>query len=84
MSCVFADFALCLTSRIFRLEFISTHPTLKVLKLNNNGMGPAGGADIAGALLANAEKAKIEGRVPSLQTLICGWFALLTSVLDVS
>ncbi|KAL8284096.1 hypothetical protein RQP46_004845 [Phenoliferia psychrophenolica] len=54
------------------LELLSTHPTLEVLKLNNNGMGPVGGAEIAGALLANANKAKAEGRKASLRTLICG------------
>ena len=55
-----------------RLELLSTHPGLQVLKLNNNGMGPVGGAEIAGALLANANKAKAEGRKASLRTLICG------------
>lgn len=54
------------------MELLSTHSNLKILKLNNNGMGPTGGADIAGALLANALKAKAEGRKPTLQTLICG------------
>ena len=55
-----------------RLEFISSHPTLEVFKLNNNGMGPAGGAMIAGALLKNAHKAKAAGRKPTLRTIICG------------
>ncbi|KAM0756441.1 putative Ran GTPase activator [Meredithblackwellia eburnea MCA 4105] len=54
------------------LELISSHVGLKVLKLNNNGMGPAGGTEIANALLANANKAKKEGRKPNLQTIICG------------
>ncbi|KAK4705153.1 Ran GTPase-activating protein 1, partial [Phenoliferia sp. Uapishka_3] len=54
------------------LEFLSSHPSLQVLKLNNNGMGPAGGTEIAGALLANANKAKAEGRKPALRTIICG------------
>ncbi|KAK4053659.1 Ran GAP Rna1 [Microbotryomycetes sp. JL201] len=54
------------------LELLSTHPTLQVLKLNNNGMGPAGGTMIAEALLANAQKAKAEGRTPSLKVLVCG------------
>lgn len=55
-----------------RLEFISGHAGLKTLKLNNNGMGPAGGAMIAGALLANAQKAKAAGRPAALETIICG------------
>lgn len=55
-----------------RLELLSSHPGLQVLKLNNNGMGPTGGATIAGALLANAQKAKAEGRKPALRTIICG------------
>lgn len=55
-----------------RLELLSSHPGLQVLKLNNNGMGPTGGATIAGALLANALKAKAEGRKPALRTIICG------------
>lgn len=42
-------------------------------------MGPTGGADIAGALLANALKAKAEGRKPTLQTLICGMSAYPSS-----
>lgn len=54
------------------LELLSTHPGLQTLKLNNNGMGPTGGATIAGALLANAMKAKAEGRTPALRTIVCG------------
>lgn len=55
-----------------RLELLSSHPGLQILKLNNNGMGPTGGATIAGALLANANKAKAEGRQPALRTIVCG------------
>lgn len=55
-----------------RLEFIANAPTLEVFKLNNNGMGPAGGAMIAGALLGNAQKAEKEGRKSSLRVLVCG------------
>ncbi|GAA6003317.1 hypothetical protein JCM10207_001859 [Rhodosporidiobolus poonsookiae] len=54
------------------LEFIANAPKLEVLKLNNNGMGPAGGAMIAGALLDNAKKAEKEGRKSSLRVLVCG------------
>jgi len=55
-----------------RLEFIAGHAGLKVLKLNNNGMGPAGGAMIAGALLKNAENAKAAGRPAALEVVVCG------------
>lgn len=55
-----------------RLEFIGNAPALQVLKLNNNGMGPAGGAMIAGALLENAKKAEREGRKSALRVLVCG------------
>ncbi|GAA5843864.1 hypothetical protein JCM9279_000171 [Rhodotorula babjevae] len=54
------------------LEFIGNAPALQVLKLNNNGMGPAGGAMIAGALLENAKKAEREGRKSALRVLVCG------------
>ncbi|GAA5845864.1 hypothetical protein JCM11251_002929 [Rhodosporidiobolus azoricus] len=54
------------------LEFIANAPKLEVFKLNNNGMGPAGGAMIAGALLENAKKAEKEGRKSSLRVLVCG------------
>ncbi|KDE06698.1 hypothetical protein MVLG_03044 [Microbotryum lychnidis-dioicae p1A1 Lamole] len=54
------------------LEFISTHPNLRVLKLNNNGMGPAGGAMIAGALFDNAANHNKHNRPSTLTTIICG------------
>ncbi|GAA5992405.1 hypothetical protein JCM11641_002736 [Rhodosporidiobolus odoratus] len=54
------------------LGFIANAPKLEVFKLNNNGMGPAGGAMIAGALLDNAKKAEKDGRKSSLRVLVCG------------
>ena len=54
------------------LELLSTHSSLRTLKLSNNGLGPTGGATVAGALLASAEKAKKEGRTSSLRRIICG------------
>lgn len=54
------------------LPFISTHTPLRVLKLNNNGLGPAGGAQIADALLQSAQLAKKEGRPSNLRTFVCG------------
>lgn len=62
-----------------RLEFIAGHAGLKVLKLNNNGMGPAGGAMIAGALLKNAQNAKAAGRPAALETVVCGKLCLFTA-----
>lgn len=61
----------------YRLELLSSHPNLQVLRLTNNGMGPAGGEMLAGALLANAQRAKAEGRKPALRTIVCGKFPLL-------
>ncbi|BGO97471.1 Ran GAP Rna1 [Rhodotorula toruloides] len=54
------------------LDFISSAPSLEILRLNNNGMGPQGGAMIAGALLENAKKAEKEGRKSKLRVLVCG------------
>ena len=59
-------------TRLRRLEFIGNAPALEVLRLNNNGMGPQGGAMIAGALLENAKKAEREGRKSRLRVLVCG------------
>ncbi|EGU12512.1 putative Ran GTPase activator [Rhodotorula toruloides ATCC 204091] len=53
------------------LDFISSAPSLEILRLNNNGMGPQGGAMIAGALLENAKKAEKEGRKSKLRVLVC-------------
>lgn len=60
------------TRRLRRLEFIGNASALEVLRLNNNGMGPQGGAMIAGALLENAKKAEREGRKSRLRVLVCG------------
>lgn len=54
------------------IDFLSNTKTLQTLRLNNNGLGLGGGAMIAQALQANADKAKEEGRASSLRTIICG------------
>ncbi|ODN95215.1 ran GTPase-activating protein 1 [Cryptococcus wingfieldii CBS 7118] len=54
------------------VPFLSSHTHFSVLKLNNNGMGPAGGAEIAKALKQNAEKCKEEGKEASLRVIVCG------------
>lgn len=58
------------------MEFLRKHVPLRVLILNNNGLGPEAGAKIADALSELAEKkaeARKEGKeVPSLETVVCG------------
>jgi Ran GTPase-activating protein 1 len=54
------------------IEFLSNTKTLETLRLNNNGLGLGGGAMIAQALQAQADKAKEENRPSSLRTIICG------------
>ncbi|KAG9126407.1 hypothetical protein FRC07_003556 [Ceratobasidium sp. 392] len=55
------------------VPFLTHNKHFQVFKLNNNGLGIAGGQTIANALLANAEAAKAEGIHPTrLRTVICG------------
>ncbi|CEP09685.1 hypothetical protein [Parasitella parasitica] len=54
------------------IDFLSNTKTLQTLRLNNNGLGLGGGAIIAKALQASADKAKAENRPSSLRTIICG------------
>lgn len=54
------------------VDFLSNTKTLQTLRLNNNGLGLGGGAMIAQALQASADKAKAENRPSSLRTIICG------------
>ncbi|KAJ7600913.1 hypothetical protein C8J56DRAFT_911602 [Mycena floridula] len=54
------------------VPFLTKNRTFQVLKLNNNGLGPAGGAVIANALLESANLSKAEGKTSSLRTVICG------------
>jgi Ran GTPase-activating protein 1 len=42
------------------------------LKLNNNGLGPAGGATIANALRESARLSQADGKPSNLRTVICG------------
>ncbi|KAH9179371.1 hypothetical protein EDB89DRAFT_1842547 [Lactarius sanguifluus] len=56
------------------VPFLSRNPSFQIFRLNNNGLGPDGGAVIANALRDNAAVRKvipIEGR-SSLRTIICG------------
>lgn len=43
-----------------------------MLKLNNNGMGIAGGTTVANALLESAKKSKAEGKPSNLRVIVCG------------
>jgi Ran GTPase-activating protein 1 len=54
------------------IDFLTNNRSLKILRLNNNGLGIGGGTMIAKALLASADKAKEENRTSSLHTIICG------------
>ncbi|KAG6813593.1 hypothetical protein H0H92_009638 [Tricholoma furcatifolium] len=54
------------------VPFLVENRSFQVLKLNNNGLGPAGGVVLANALLKSAEKSKEEGKKSNLRTVICG------------
>ncbi|KAL8696500.1 MAG: hypothetical protein Q9201_007631 [Fulgogasparrea decipioides] len=71
-----SDNAFGLNTQAPLVDFLKKHVPLRVLVLNNNGLGPEAGAKIADALSELAdrkEEARGEGReVPSLETVICG------------
>lgn len=54
------------------VPFLTQNRTFQILKLNNNGLGPAGGAIIANALLESAKLSKADGKPSMLRTIICG------------
>lgn len=54
------------------VPFLTHNRSFQVLKLNNNGLGPAGGAILAEALLESANLSKAEGKRSNLRTIICG------------
>ncbi|KAI0815663.1 hypothetical protein GGR55DRAFT_629701 [Xylaria sp. FL0064] len=58
------------------IDFLSSHVPLQHLYLNNNGLGPHAGINIANALTklhAKKEEARKAGQdVPDLETVICG------------
>ncbi|KAI4108212.1 MAG: hypothetical protein LQ345_007115 [Seirophora villosa] len=73
-----SDNAFGLNTQAPLVEFLRKHVPLRVLVLNNNGLGPEAGALIADALCELADK-KAEARkeegaeaIPSLETVICG------------
>lgn len=54
------------------VPFLTQNRSFQILKLNNNGLGPAGGNVIATALRASAELSAKEGKKSNLRTVICG------------
>jgi Ran GTPase-activating protein 1 len=54
------------------VPFLTHNRSCAVFKLNNNGLGPAGGEVIADALRESARLNKQEGKESTLQTVICG------------
>ncbi|KAL8714414.1 MAG: hypothetical protein Q9220_001747 [cf. Caloplaca sp. 1 TL-2023] len=71
-----SDNAFGLNTQAPLVEFLKQHIPLRVLVLNNNGLGPEAGAKIADALSELAdrkEEARKEGKeVPYLETVVCG------------
>lgn len=54
------------------VPFLSQNLAVQIIRLNNNGLGPAGGTVIANALLESAQRSKKAGTPSNLRTLICG------------
>ncbi|KAH8085413.1 hypothetical protein BXZ70DRAFT_956983 [Cristinia sonorae] len=54
------------------VPFLTHNRSFQILKLNNNGLGPEGGAVVANALLQSALLSQKEGVESKLRTVICG------------
>ncbi len=54
------------------VPFLTNNRSFQILRLNNNGLGPAGGKVIAEALLESAKLSKAEGKKSNLKVVICG------------
>lgn len=54
------------------VPFLTHNRSFQIFKLNNNGLGPEGGAVIANALAESARLSEAEGKPSQLRTLICG------------
>lgn len=54
------------------VPFLTQNRAFQVLRLNNNGLGPAGGAIVAQALLRSAELSAEKGEPSNLRIVICG------------
>ncbi|EIN12895.1 RNI-like protein, partial [Punctularia strigosozonata HHB-11173 SS5] len=67
-----SDNAFGARSAVPMVPFLTKNRSFSILKLNNNGLGPAGGAVIASALLESARLSEKEGKKSNLKTIICG------------
>ena len=54
------------------VPFLTNNRSFQILRLNNNGLGPAGGVVIANALRESARLSKAEGKKSNLRVVICG------------
>ncbi|KAK4689540.1 Ran GTPase-activating protein 1, partial [Tremellales sp. Uapishka_1] len=54
------------------VPFLRENTWFEIFKLNNNGLGIAGGIIISEALVANADKSAREGKKSALRTIVCG------------
>ncbi|KAF8882048.1 hypothetical protein CPB84DRAFT_1817183 [Gymnopilus junonius] len=54
------------------VPFLTSNRSFQILRLNNNGLGPAGGQVIANALRESARLSKAEGKKSNLRVVICG------------
>jgi len=54
------------------VPFLSNNTHFQIFKLNNNGLGIAGGKIISEALLSNAKLCKEQGKASSLRVIVCG------------
>jgi Ran GTPase-activating protein 1 len=54
------------------VPFITQNRSFQIFRLNNNGLGPAGGEVIANALRESARLSKAAGVKSNLRTVICG------------
>ncbi|PPQ85153.1 hypothetical protein CVT25_004160 [Psilocybe cyanescens] len=54
------------------VAFLTNNRSFQILRLNNNGLGPAGGEVIAKALHESAKLSKAEGKKSNLKVVICG------------
>jgi len=54
------------------VPFLTNNRSFQILRLNNNGLGPAGGVVIANALRESARLSKLEGKKSNLRVVICG------------
>ncbi|KIM43015.1 hypothetical protein M413DRAFT_443832 [Hebeloma cylindrosporum] len=54
------------------VPFLTNNRSFQILRLNNNGLGPAGGIVIANALRESAKLSKAEGKKSNLRVVICG------------